>query len=53
MGIQASIKFTCLFGRERRFITFLRDAFPQDIDQFYSLCERKALYGINQVRTHV
>ena len=52
MGLQTSIKFSCLFERERRLIAIMGDAFPERLDKFYSLCERKALYSIYEVRTH-
>ena len=52
MGLQASIKFSCLCGRERRLITFLGNAFPERLNKFYSLREGKALYSLHDVRTH-
>jgi hypothetical protein len=52
VSVEASIKLHGLFGRQWRFIAFLRDTFPQSLNKFYSLCERKALYRVHKIRTH-
>jgi hypothetical protein len=53
VGFDAPINFSGLFGRNGGLIAFLGDAFPQSLDNLYSLCERKALYTVHEVRTHV
>jgi hypothetical protein len=49
----APIDFSGLFGGKEGLIAFLSQAFPQSLDNLYSLCERKALYSVHEVRTHV
>ncbi len=52
MGFQPSIKFGRLCRREWRFISVLREAFPESFDKFYSLGKRKPFCSVHKIRAH-